>query len=154
MNDSDTDFVDEDKSVFLLISLEKQRSVTKVALYQFQKQQSIFFLPKLRMKPILQVRINRIPLLPLNIRRTSYLLLPINVLTISHLQLPINVLPISYLLLPLNVLPINHLLLPINVLSISHLLLLLLVVLPISHPNLLLLPQLLYPKTPRNGGKA
>ena len=36
----------------------------------------------------------------------------------------------------------------------SHLLLLSLEVLPISHPNLLFLLQLLYPKTPRNGSKA
>ena len=43
--------------------------------------------------------------------------------------------------------------LPFNVLLISHLLLLL-DVLPNSHPNLLLHLQLLYPKTPRNGSKA
>ena len=43
--------------------------------------------------------------------------------------------------------------LPFNVLLISHLLLLL-DVLPNCHPNLLLLLQLLYPKTPRNGSKA
>ena len=47
----------------------------------------------------------------------------------------------------------RSLLLPLNVLPISHLLLLLDVFL-ISHPNLLLLLQLLYPKTPGNGSKA
>ena len=60
----------------------------------------------------------------------------------------LNILPISPLLLPPNLHPISQLLLPIKVLPISHLLLLLLDVLLISHPNLLLLPQLLYPKTP------
>ena len=63
------------------------------------------------------------------------LLLPLNVLPISHLLLPLNIIPISHLLLPINVLPISDLLLPLNVLLISHLLLLLLDVLPISHPN-------------------
>ena len=92
------------------------------------------------MKPIFQVRMSQ------------FLLLPLNVLPISHLFLPINILTISHLLLPLNVLPINHLLLPFNLLSIIHLWLL--DALPISHPNLLLFLQLLYPKTLRNGRKA
>ena len=92
------------------------------------------------MKPIFQVRMNQ------------FLLLPLNVLPISHLFLPIDILTISHLLLPLSVLPINHLLLPFNLLSIIHLLLL--DALPISHPNLLLFLQLLYPKTLRNGRKA
>ena len=83
---------------------------------------------------------------------SQLLLLPLNVLPISHLFLPINILTISHLLLPLNVLPINHLLLPFNLLSIIHLLLL--DALPISHPNLLLFLELLYPKTLRNGRKA
>ena len=47
---------------------------------------------------------------------------------------PNNVLPISHLLLPINVLQISHLLLPLSVLPISHLLMLLLDVVPISHP--------------------
>ena len=37
LNDSDTEFVAEDKSISLLVSLEKKRLVTKVAPYQFQK---------------------------------------------------------------------------------------------------------------------
>ena len=56
--------------------------------------------------------------------------------------------------LQLNVLPISHLLVPLNVLSISHLLLLLLDVLQISHPIVLYLLELLYPKTPTNRSKA
>ena len=90
---------------------------------------------------------NGILLLPLNVVRISHFLLPFNALPISYLLLPINVMPLSHLLLPFNVLPISHLLLPLNVLSISHLLLLLIDVLPINHPNLLLLLHLLYPKT-------
>ena len=112
MIDSDTEFVAEDSSVISTNILRKERLMTIVAPYQFQKHQSTFCLPKTKMKPILYVRMNRI------------------------------------VLLPLNVLPISHLLLPI-----SHLLLLLLGVLPISHPNLLLLLQLLYLKMLRNRSK-
>ena len=83
-----------------------------------------------------------------------HLLLPLNVFPISQLLLPVNVLLISHLQLPLSALPIGHLLLPLNVLLMSHLLLLLLDLIPISPSNLLLLLQLLYPKTPRNGSKA
>ena len=138
----------------LLVSLEMKRSVTKVATYQFQKHQSTICLPKTRMRLVLQVRMNRIMVFPLNILFISHLLLQLIVLRISQLLLPINVLSISHLLLPLNVLPISQLLLlPLNVLPIIHLLLLLLDVLQISYPNLLLLLQLLYPKTPTNGDK-
>ena len=137
----------------LLVSLEMKRSVTKVATYQFQKHQSTICLPKTRMRLVLQVRMNRIMVFPLNILFISHLLLQLIVLRISQLLLPINVLSISHLL-PLNVLPISQLLLlPLNVLPIIHLLLLLLDVLQISYPNLLLLLQLLYPKTPTNGDK-
>ena len=59
------------------------------------------------------------------------------------LLLPLNVLPISHLLLLMSVLQISRLLLQYNLLPTSHLLLLLLGVLPVSHPNLLLLLQLL-----------
>ena len=69
------------------------------------------------------------------------------------LLLPLTVLPTSHLLLPIIVFPISYLLLRLNILPVSHLLLLLLDVVPISLPNLLLLLQLLYPKTPRNGSK-
>ena len=82
------------------------------------------------------------------------LLLPLNVLPISNLLLQINILQISHLLPPLSILPISHLLLTLNVLPINYLLLLSLDVLLISHRNPLLLLQLLYPKTPRNGSKA
>ena len=97
---------------------------------------------------------NQILLLPLKVLPTSYLLLPLNAFPISHLLLPLNAFPISHLSLSINALPISQLLLPLNVLPISHLLLLLLDVYRISHPNLLLLLQLLYPKTPRSGNKA
>ena len=138
----------------LLISLDKKRSVTKVAPYQFQRHQSTFCLSKTKMKPILQVRKNRILLLSFNVLSISDLFLPLKVLPISHLFLPIKVPPISHPLLPLNILPISHLLLLLNVLLISHLLPLLLDVIAIRYPNLLLLLQLLYPKTPRNVSKA
>ena len=68
--------------------------------------------------------------------------------------LQLRVFLISNPLLQIKVLPINHLLLPLNVLLINHLVLLLLGVPPICHLNLLLLLQLLYPKTPTNRRKA
>ena len=54
MNNSDTKFMNMNMNKWsLLISLEKKRSKTKLAPYQFQKLQSTFCLPKTRMKPIL-----------------------------------------------------------------------------------------------------
>ena len=97
---------------------------------------------------------NRIRLLPFDALPVMYLLFPLSELSISPLLLPINAPPLSHLLLPLNVLPINLVLVPLNELLISHLTLLLLDLLPICHPNLLLILQLLYPKTPGDRSKA
>ena len=110
MNDSGTEFKAEDESTISNNIIGKKSLVTKVVLYQFQKNQSTFCLSKTRMEPIRQVKMSRI------------LLLPLNVLPISHLLQSINVLLITQMLLPLNVLPISHLLLPLNFLQISHLL--------------------------------
>ena len=97
MIDSDTEFVAEDSSVISTNMIRKERLLTIVAPYQFQKHESTFCLPKTKMKPILYVRMNWIVLLPLNVLPISHLLLPINILPISHL-----------LLLLLGVLPISH----------------------------------------------
>ena len=97
MIDLDTEFVAADSSVISTNMIRKERLMTIVAPYQFQKHQSTFCLPKTNMKPILYVRMNWIVLLPLNTLPISHLLLPINILPISHL-----------LLLLLGVLPISH----------------------------------------------
>ena len=141
MNDSDTEFA-EDESVISTNIIRKEEIGDQSNSVWVPEASIHIFLPKTRMNPILEVRMNGI------------LLLSLNILPISHLLLLLNVLPISHLLLPLNVLSISHLLLPLNVLPITHLLLLLLNILPISHPNLLGLLQLLYLKAPRNGSKA
>ena len=153
MNDSDTEFA-EDESVISTNIIRKEEIGNQSNSVWVPEESIHIFLPKTRMNPILEVRMNGILLLSLNILPISHLLLLLNVLPISHLLLPLNVLSVSHLLLPLNVLPISHLLLPLNVLPITHLLLLLRNILPISHPNLLGLLQLLYLKTPRNGSKA
>ena len=141
MNDSDTEFA-EDESVISTNIIRKEEIGDQSNSVWVPEASIHIFLPKTRMNPLLEVRMNGI------------LLLSLNILPISHLLLLLNVLPISHLLLPLNVLSISHLLLPLNVLPITHLLLLLLNILPISHPNLLGLLQLLYLKAPRNGSKA
>ena len=141
MNDSDTEFLAEDESVFSINIIKKKTLVTKVAPYQFLKHQFTFCLPKWKMKAILQFRMNRVPLLP-------HYILPM-----SHLFLPINLLPISRLLLPSSVLPISHLLLRLIILPINHVLFLLPDVLPTSYLHILLLVWLLYPERLRNGSK-
>ena len=100
INDSDTEFAAEHESVISTNIIRNEEISDQVAPYQFQEL-STFCLPKTRMKPILQIRMNQ------------FLFLPLSLLSISHLVLPLNVLPI-------NVLLISHLLLLLNKLLISH----------------------------------
>ena len=137
MNDSDTEFVAEDKSISLLVSLEKKRLVTKVAPYQFQKHQSTFCLTKNEDEtetlgqdepnsaPVTQHTSNQSPS-PATHHTSNQSPSPANKSTAkaspaAATQRASNQSPAA------------------NVWPISHLLLLLLDVLPISHFNLLLL---------------
>ena len=142
MNDSDTEFIGEDKSLISTNIIRKEEigdqssSVSapeaSIHILSTQNEDEIDTLDQDEPNSVLATQ-----------RTSNQSPPPANEHTANH-----------YLLLPLNVLPISHLLLPLIVLPISHLLLLLLDVLPISHQNLLLLVQLLYPKTPRNRSKA
>ena len=87
MTDSDTEFVTEDKSV-ISTSIIRKEEIGDQNSSASVPEASIHILPtKTRIKPVLQVRMNRILLLPLNVLPINHLLLPLNVLLIGHLML-------------------------------------------------------------------
>ena len=142
MNDSDTEFVAENESVISTNIIRKEENVDQSSSVSLPEA-SIHILSTQNEDETHSLGRDELNSAPATQR-----------ISISHFLLPLNVFRISHLVLQLNVIPTSHLLLPLNVLSINHLLLLLLNVLPIIHPNLLLLIQLVYPKTPRNGSEA
>ena len=143
MNDSDTEFVAEDESV-ISTNIFRKEEISDQSSSVSVPEASIHILPTQNEDETVNLGQDE-PNSDTKHTSNQYILKPLNILPTSHLLPPINVLPISHLLLLLNVLPIGHLMLQLNVQPISHLLLLLLDVLPIIHPNLLLLLQL-YPK--------
>ena len=143
MNGSDTEFVAEDESVISTNIIRKEEvgdqgssvSITEASIYilsiQNEDETDTLGQDELNSIPASQRISNQSPS-PATQRTSNQSPSPAN----QH-----------------TVLSINYLLLPLNVLRISHLLLLLLDIHLISHPNLLIILQLLYPKTQRNVSK-